>query len=92
MLVYSTLSASNLANQESDLTDGRFRRSAENVTEEKNCSEPAYQEFPDDGFTNEQRSGGAIIIHVLIVSCHFYDTAKFPFLELIHVLGSGHHL
>ena len=42
------------------------------MTEEKNCSEPAYQEFPDDGFTNEQRSGGAIIIHVLIVSLLIY--------------------
>lgn len=91
MLVYSTLSASNLANQESDDL-GRFRRSAENVTEEKNCSEPAYQEFPDDGFTNEQRSGGAIIIHVLIVSCHFYDRPFISLLEFIHVLGSGHHL
>ena len=91
MLVYSTLSASNLANQEADHA-GRFRRNAENVTEEKNCSEPAYQEFPSDGFTNEQRSGGAIIIHVLIVSWHFYERRFICLLEFIHVLGSGHHL
>ena len=55
---------------ENDISQ-RFRRSADNETEEeeaKNCSEPAYQEFPSDGFTNDQRSGGAIVIHVLIVS------------------------
>ena len=60
-----------MARSTDDDLSQRFRRSAESANqteEEKNCSEPAYQEFPSDGFTNEQRSGGAIVIHVLIVS------------------------
>ena len=74
LLVYSTLKGANeidLARSTDDDLSQRFRRSAESANqteEEKNCSEPAYQEFPSDGFTNEQRSGGAIVIHVLIVS------------------------
>jgi len=74
LLVYSTLKGANeidlarSSSMENDISQ-RFRRSAENETTEeeaKNCSEPAYQEFPSDGFTNDQRSGGAIVIHVLI--------------------------
>ena len=36
----------------------------ENSTEE--CVEPAMNEFPRDGFTDEQRKGGAVIIHILL--------------------------
>jgi len=35
-------------------------------SEEKNCSEPAYKEFPSDGLTSQQRSSGAIVIHILL--------------------------
>jgi len=60
-----------------DQSDHRFRRSSpiENGTssidesessESKNCSEPAYKEFPTDGLTNQQRSSGAIVIHILL--------------------------
>ena len=31
------------------------------------CSHPAYKEFPGDGLTKDQREGGAIIIHVILV-------------------------
>lgn len=85
LLVYSTLKgASELESFRASSSSPSHnhhllvRREAEgNITEGigeeevKNCSEPAYQEFPSDGFTNAQRSGGAIVIHVLIVSCKF---------------------
>lgn len=38
----------------------------ESESEEKNCSEPAYKEFPTDGLTSQQRSSGAIVIHILL--------------------------
>jgi len=80
LLVYSTLKgASELESFRASSSSPSHnhhllvRREAEgNITEGigeeevKNCSEPAYQEFPSDGFTNAQRSGGAIVIHVLI--------------------------
>jgi len=77
LLVYSTLKGASevesfRAQSSSHNHHHLYRRNAEgNITEgageeEKNCSEPAYQEFPSDGFTNDQRSGGAIVIHVLI--------------------------
>uniref|UniRef100_A0A3P8SM42 Solute carrier family 24 member 4 n=1 Tax=Amphiprion percula TaxID=161767 RepID=A0A3P8SM42_AMPPE len=37
----------------------------ENKTEEKNCSEPAIHEFPDDLFTNDERKSGAIMLHIV---------------------------
>uniref|UniRef100_A0A3B5AJR2 Solute carrier family 24 member 4 n=1 Tax=Stegastes partitus TaxID=144197 RepID=A0A3B5AJR2_9TELE len=37
----------------------------ENKTEEKNCSEPAIHEFPDDLFTNNERKSGAILLHIV---------------------------
>lgn len=55
----------------------RYARSAENegnFTEAEGansseiCVEPAMNEFPKDGFTDEQRKGGAVIIHILLVS------------------------
>ncbi|XP_029983749.1 sodium/potassium/calcium exchanger 4 isoform X2 [Sphaeramia orbicularis] len=36
----------------------------ENATE-KNCSEPAIHEFPDDFFTNNERKSGAILLHIV---------------------------
>ncbi|XP_022073140.1 sodium/potassium/calcium exchanger 4 isoform X2 [Acanthochromis polyacanthus] len=36
----------------------------ENITE-KNCSEPAIHEFPDDLFTNDERKSGAVMLHIV---------------------------
>ncbi|KAL7871431.1 hypothetical protein SRHO_G00064140 [Serrasalmus rhombeus] len=38
---------------------------ADNDTEEKNCTEPAVHEFPDDFFTNTERKRGAVLFHIL---------------------------
>ncbi|KAM9354153.1 sodium/potassium/calcium exchanger 4 isoform 2-T2 [Pholidichthys leucotaenia] len=37
---------------------------SENDTE-KNCTEPAIHEFPEDFFTNAERKSGAILLHIL---------------------------
>ncbi|KAI5609403.1 sodium/potassium/calcium exchanger 4 [Silurus asotus] len=36
-----------------------------NETMEKNCTEPAVHEFPDDLFTNAERKSGAVLLHIL---------------------------
>ncbi|MCI4389604.1 hypothetical protein PGIGA_G00099950 [Pangasianodon gigas] len=36
-----------------------------NETVEKNCTEPAIHEFPDDCFTNAERKSGAVLLHIL---------------------------
>ncbi|XP_048841572.1 sodium/potassium/calcium exchanger 4 isoform X2 [Brienomyrus brachyistius] len=36
-----------------------------NHTEERNCTEPAIQEFPDDLFSNTERKQGAVLLHIL---------------------------
>ncbi|XP_073720991.1 sodium/potassium/calcium exchanger 4-like isoform X1 [Misgurnus anguillicaudatus] len=36
----------------------------DNETEEKNCTEPAIHEFPEDVFTNKQRTQGAVVLHI----------------------------
>ncbi|XP_060773846.1 sodium/potassium/calcium exchanger 4 [Neoarius graeffei] len=36
-----------------------------NETVEKNCTEPAIHEFPDDYFTNAERKSGAVLLHIL---------------------------
>uniref|UniRef100_A0A673IH78 Solute carrier family 24 member 4b n=1 Tax=Sinocyclocheilus rhinocerous TaxID=307959 RepID=A0A673IH78_9TELE len=38
---------------------------ADNVTEEKNCTEPAIREFPDDIFTNAERKSGGVLLHII---------------------------
>ncbi|XP_068199443.1 sodium/potassium/calcium exchanger 4 isoform X1 [Antennarius striatus] len=37
----------------------------DNETEQKNCSEPAVHEFPDDLFTSQERKSGAVLLHIL---------------------------
>ncbi|XP_042359490.1 sodium/potassium/calcium exchanger 4 isoform X2 [Plectropomus leopardus] len=37
----------------------------DNETEQKNCSEPAIHEFPDDLFTSNERKSGAVLLHIL---------------------------
>ncbi|XP_076613263.1 sodium/potassium/calcium exchanger 4 isoform X1 [Chaetodon auriga] len=36
-----------------------------NETEQKNCSEPAIHEFPDDLFTIQERKSGAVLLHIM---------------------------
>ncbi|XP_051723035.1 sodium/potassium/calcium exchanger 4a isoform X4 [Ctenopharyngodon idella] len=36
----------------------------ENETDEKNCTQPAIHEFPEDVFTNKQRTQGAVLLHI----------------------------
>ncbi|XP_052010189.1 sodium/potassium/calcium exchanger 4-like isoform X1 [Xyrauchen texanus] len=36
----------------------------DNETEEKNCTEPAIHEFPEDVFSNRQRKQGAVLLHI----------------------------
>ncbi|KAM4522272.1 sodium/potassium/calcium exchanger 4 isoform 2-T2 [Odontesthes bonariensis] len=43
----------------------RLMASLENETEAQNCSEPAIHEFPNDLFTNDERKGGAIMLHIV---------------------------
>ncbi|XP_043074559.1 sodium/potassium/calcium exchanger 4 [Puntigrus tetrazona] len=38
---------------------------ADNVTVEKNCTEPAIHEFPDDIFTNAERKSGGVMLHIV---------------------------
>ncbi|XP_062324395.1 sodium/potassium/calcium exchanger 4 isoform X4 [Osmerus eperlanus] len=37
----------------------------DNETAEKNCTEPAIHEFPDDLFSNDERKSGAVALHIL---------------------------
>ncbi len=39
------------------------------------CTNPAYNEFPSDVFSQKSRSRGAIIIHVIVVLYMFYCLA-----------------
>jgi len=57
---------SNRIRRSSPIENGTSSPLDESETEEKNCSEPAYKEFPTDGLTSQQRSSGAIVIHILL--------------------------
>ncbi|CAG5083819.1 Oidioi.mRNA.OKI2018_I69.PAR.g10471.t2.cds [Oikopleura dioica] len=48
---------------------------AESNSSETECVEPAMNEFPKDGFTPEQRKGGAVIIHILLSMYMFLGLA-----------------
>ncbi|KAM7165476.1 sodium/potassium/calcium exchanger 4 [Macrochelys suwanniensis] len=71
--------------QESAITDKnvlseiwRNRRlmASHNVThEEKNCTEPAINEFPEDAFTNKERQEGAVLFHIIGALYMFYALA-----------------
>ncbi|CAM4581005.1 sodium/potassium/calcium exchanger 4 isoform X1 [Caretta caretta] len=71
--------------QESTITDKnvlseiwRNRRlmASPNVThEEKNCTEPAINEFPEDVFTNKERQEGAVLFHIIGALYMFYALA-----------------
>ncbi|KAM9148383.1 sodium/potassium/calcium exchanger 4 [Pangshura tecta] len=71
--------------QESAITDKnvlseiwRNRRlmASHNVThEEKNCTAPAINEFPEDVFTNKDRQEGAVLLHIIGALYMFYALA-----------------
>ncbi|XP_029114917.1 sodium/potassium/calcium exchanger 3-like [Scleropages formosus] len=68
-------------------TDDRFQGGSRrllqehwsNGTEErdlsKNCTEPALHEFPNDLFSHEERTKGAVVLHVLCAMYMFYALA-----------------
>uniref|UniRef100_A0A8C3N8M0 Sodium/calcium exchanger membrane region domain-containing protein n=1 Tax=Geospiza parvula TaxID=87175 RepID=A0A8C3N8M0_GEOPR len=43
--------------------------------EEKNCTEPAINEFPEDIFTNKERQQGGILLHIIAALYMFYALA-----------------
>ncbi|XP_075048850.1 sodium/potassium/calcium exchanger 4 isoform X2 [Mixophyes fleayi] len=48
---------------------------SENVSQEKNCTEPAINEFPDDLFNIKERQRGAILLHIFCALYMFYALA-----------------
>ncbi|XP_061102887.1 sodium/potassium/calcium exchanger 4a [Conger conger] len=62
---------------------------------EKNCTEPAIHEFPEDVFTNNQRKQGAVLLHILaalymflalaIVCDDFFVTSLEKICEKLHL-------
>ncbi|XP_073434236.1 sodium/potassium/calcium exchanger 4 isoform X3 [Dendrobates tinctorius] len=46
-----------------------------NATVEKNCTEPAINEFPDDLFTIKERQKGAVLLHIFCALYMFYALA-----------------
>ncbi|XP_072545673.1 sodium/potassium/calcium exchanger 4a isoform X2 [Salminus brasiliensis] len=47
----------------------------DNETVEKNCSEPAVHEFPEDIFTNRERTRGAVLLHIFAATYMFLALA-----------------
>ncbi|KAG9268528.1 sodium/potassium/calcium exchanger 4-like isoform X1 [Astyanax mexicanus] len=47
----------------------------DNETIEKNCSEPAVHEFPEDIFTNRERTRGAVLLHIFAATYMFLALA-----------------
>ncbi|XP_053136702.1 sodium/potassium/calcium exchanger 4 isoform X2 [Hemicordylus capensis] len=59
----------------SELWRNRRLMASNDSHEEKNCTEPAIHEFPDDLFTNKERQQGAILLHILGALYMFYALA-----------------
>ncbi|XP_027493709.1 sodium/potassium/calcium exchanger 4 [Corapipo altera] len=53
----------------------RLMASPNGTHEEKNCTEPAIHEFPEDIFTNKERQQGGILLHILAALYMFYALA-----------------
>ncbi|XP_064279612.1 sodium/potassium/calcium exchanger 4 isoform X3 [Passer domesticus] len=53
----------------------RLMASPNGTHEEKNCTEPAINEFPDDIFTNKERQQGGILLHIIAALYMFYALA-----------------
>nr|XP_060612544.1 sodium/potassium/calcium exchanger 4 isoform X2 [Anolis sagrei ordinatus] len=60
----------------SDLWRNRRLMASNNESvREKNCTEPAIHEFPEDLFTNQERQQGAILLHIIGALYMFYALA-----------------
>ncbi|XP_064515083.1 sodium/potassium/calcium exchanger 4 [Pseudopipra pipra] len=53
----------------------RLMASPNGTHEEKNCTEPAIHEFPEDIFTNKERRQGGILLHIIAALYMFYALA-----------------
>uniref|UniRef100_A0A8C3QGY9 Solute carrier family 24 member 4 n=1 Tax=Cyanoderma ruficeps TaxID=181631 RepID=A0A8C3QGY9_9PASS len=53
----------------------RLMASPNGTHEEKNCTEPAINEFPEDIFTNKERQQGGILLHITAALYMFYALA-----------------
>ncbi|XP_063015433.1 ras and Rab interactor 3-like [Melospiza melodia melodia] len=53
----------------------RLMASPNGTHEEKNCTEPAINEFPEDIFTNKERQQGGILLHIIAALYMFYALA-----------------
>ncbi|XP_027529491.1 sodium/potassium/calcium exchanger 4 [Neopelma chrysocephalum] len=53
----------------------RLMASPNGTHEEKNCTEPAIHEFPEDIFTNKERQQGGILLHITAALYMFYALA-----------------
>ncbi|KAJ7345117.1 hypothetical protein JRQ81_001067 [Phrynocephalus forsythii] len=59
----------------SELWRNRRLMASFNDSHEKNCTEPAIHEFPDDLFTNKERKQGAVLLHIIGALYMFYALA-----------------
>ncbi|XP_026569038.1 sodium/potassium/calcium exchanger 4 [Pseudonaja textilis] len=59
----------------SELWRNRKLMASHNESHEKNCTEPAIHEFPQDFFKNKERQQGAVLLHILGALYMFYALA-----------------
>uniref|UniRef100_A0A8C8RYS5 Solute carrier family 24 member 4 n=1 Tax=Pelusios castaneus TaxID=367368 RepID=A0A8C8RYS5_9SAUR len=60
----------------SEIWRNRRLMASHNMThEEKNCTEPAINEFPEDLFTSKERQEGAVLFHIIGALYMFYALA-----------------
>ncbi|XP_041428952.1 sodium/potassium/calcium exchanger 4 isoform X2 [Xenopus laevis] len=66
-----------LMGQEKLVSDWRNRKllASDNGTQEKNCTEPAINEFPEDVFSIKERQRGAVLLHIFCALYMFYALA-----------------
>ncbi|XP_063189217.1 ras and Rab interactor 3-like [Chroicocephalus ridibundus] len=53
----------------------RLMASPNGTHEEKNCTDPAINEFPEDIFTNKERQQGGVLLHIIAALYMFYALA-----------------
>ncbi|XP_056201946.1 ras and Rab interactor 3-like [Falco biarmicus] len=53
----------------------RLMASPNGTHEQKNCTEPAINEFPEDIFTNKERQQGGVLLHIIAALYMFYALA-----------------
>uniref|UniRef100_A0A8D0C104 Solute carrier family 24 member 4 n=1 Tax=Salvator merianae TaxID=96440 RepID=A0A8D0C104_SALMN len=59
----------------SELWRNRRLMASNNESQEKNCTDPAIHEFPEDLFTNKDRQRGAVLLHIIGALYMFYALA-----------------